>query len=350
MHTTKPRGRQQLRWLLPLFLFVVLAATFAIDRLVFPPPPEKFSQTREMMDTVVTVTVYDQDEEKANKAIEATFARMSSVEQIASTFDEHSPAYLLNTQRRLDNPPSELVEIISAAKEMYKVTGGVFDITVEPLLEVWRYKPQADVQFWELDRETQQRAIDRLMTMIGSDKLSVSETAIRLEPGMQVTLGGIAKGYIVDEGLRKLKELDIAHGLINAGGDIGAFGGKPNDVPWEIDLRNPEDSSDYVARFKIADGAIATSGNYERYFDENAEIGHIMDPRTGYSAHNSSSATIIAPTCMQADALATAVFVLGPEEGTQLIDSIDNIESLILPYDNPQQITRSDGMNTFEAE
>ncbi len=121
----------------------------------------------------------------------------------------------------------------------------------------------------------------------------------------------------------------MKHGLIDAGGDIGTFGGKPDDETWEIDLRNPNDPEDYLARFVLVNGAIATSGNYERYFDPKADVGHIMDPRTGFSAAASSSATVIAATCKQADALATAVFVLGPIGWIGLTNMLEGTEALV---------------------
>ena len=98
----------------------------------------------------------------------------------------------------------------------------------------------------------------------------------------------------------------------------------------------------------MADGAIATSGNYERYFDPAAEVGHIMDPRTGLSSHNASSATVIASTCTQADALATAVFVLGPIDGMNLVDTLETVGAFVVGYEEPSRLYRSEGLGAFE--
>ena len=329
---------------------MALAGMFVLEKAFFPPPMSVFQDRREMMDTWVTITVYDRSPKKAEAAIDAAFSRMAQVEQEASIFDPQAEAYRLNEQGRLDDPSSDLWEIITAAISDYSITDGTFDITVEPLLDLWRYKEGAQEQFWELDPEAQQEQIAQAMSLLGADRIKMITTpnrAIVLEPGMEITLGGIAKGYAVDRGLEALRQQGIEHALIDAGGDIGAFGGKPNNEKWELALRNPKDENSCLATFAISDGAIATSGNYERFFDPAAEVGHIMDPRTGYSSHASSSASVIAPTCTQADALATAVFVLGPKDGMNLVNLLDGVEALVVGYDDPQRIFKSTGIDTY---
>lgn len=343
------RKHHWLKRLLPVVLVLLLALVFLFDRVFFPPPMQMFQQQREMMDTWVTITVYNRDPDLAVRAIETVFSRMEEIEQIASIYDEHAEAYVLNEQGRLDDPSPELIEIIEAAAETSRLSGGAFDITVEPLLELWRYAPGADKQFWELEPLEQQEALSEATALIGPDRVSVTAgPSIVLAPGTKITLGGIAKGYAVDQGLEALRAAGVKHGLIDAGGDIGALGGKPNNEHWEIVLRNPNDSADFLVRFGLTDGAIATSGNYERYFDPAAEVGHIMDPRTGFSSHNASSATVIAPTCTQADALATAVFVLGPIDGIDLVDTLEVVEAFVVGYEEPSRLYRSEGLGAFE--
>lgn len=350
MSTQSRNGAHRTRFLVPLLLILALAAVFALQKAFFPPPMTAFQDRREMMDTWVTITVYDRNAKKAEAAIDAAFSRMSQVEHEASIFDQQAEAYRLNERGRLDDPSSDLWEIITAAIADYSITHGVFDITVEPLLDLWRYKKGVQVQFWELDPETQKQEITQAMTLLGADRIQMitsPQRSIVLAPGMKITLGGIAKGYAVDQGLEVLRQRGIEHALIDAGGDIGAFGGKPAGEKWELALRNPKDKNSSLATFAITDGAIATSGNYERFFDPAAEVGHIMDPRTGYSSHASSSASVYAPTCTQADALATAVFVLGPVDGIELVNSLDGVEALIVGYDDPQSIFTSSGMNKY---
>jgi len=343
-------GLRRTRFLIPLLLVAALVAVFVLDKTFFPPPMSAFQDRREMMDTWVTVTVYDRSPKKAEAAIDAAFSRMAQVEHVASIFDPQAEAYRLNEQGRLENPSNDLWEIITAAISDYSITDGTIDITVEPLLDLWRYKEGSDVQFWEIDSGSQQEQIAQAMTLLGADRIQMitsPDKSIILEPGMKITLGGIAKGYAVDRGIEVLRRQGIEHALIDAGGDIGAFGGKPNGEKWELALRNPKDQNSSLVTFAITDGAIATSGNYERFFDPAAEVGHIMDPRTGYSSHASSSASVYAASCTQADALATAVFVLGPRDGISLVNSLDGVEALIVGYEDPQSIFKSSGIDTY---
>jgi len=337
-------------FVVPLLLIFALAAMFVLDNAFFPPPMSAFQDRREMMDTWVTITVYDRSPKKAEAAMDAAFLRMAQVEHVASIFDPQAEAYRLNEQGRLENPSNDLWEIITAAISDYSITDGTFDITVEPLLDLWRYKEGSQQQFWELDLEMQQERIAQAMTLLGADRIQMITSpnkSIVLDPGMKITLGGIAKGYAVDRGLEALRQQGIEHALIDAGGDIAAFGGKPDNEKWELALRNPKDQNSSLVTFAITDGAIATSGNYERFFDPTAEVGHIMDPRTGYSSHASSSASVIAPTCTQADALATAVFVLGPKDGMNAIDSLEGVEALVVGYDDPHRTFKSTGIDIY---
>ncbi len=343
-------GTLRRRVLVCLLLVLALALVFILEKVFFPPHMAMFQDRQEMMDTWVTITVYDFDSDKAESAIDKAFQRMRQVEHAASIYDLQAEAYQLNEQGRIDNPSDDLWGIIEAAIAQYSITDGTFDVTVEPLLELWRYKEETGVQFWELDSATQQQAISEVMPVIGADgikMISTPQRSILLKTGMKITLGGIAKGYAVDRGLEILCQEGIQHSLIDAGGDIGAFGGKPDNQRWKLALRNPKEEASSMVTFAITDGAIATSGNYERFFDSTAEVGHIMDPRTGYSSQSSSSASVISPTCAQADALATAAFILGPRSGMELVNSLEGVEALIIGYEDPQRLVMSEGISTY---
>lgn len=340
------------RWW-PILLMGLLVGVFLLNNLLYPAPLERYHARREMMDTWVFITVFDSDETHAQTAIDAAFSRMEAIVAIASSFDPSAEVARLNATGRLDSPSPELMDIIEKALELFTISHGTFDITIEPLLNLWRYDPVAETQFWDLPSDAQEQAIAATMFVIGADRLVLKyepHAEIELVPGMKITLGGIAKGYAVDQGLLILKEQGIQHALIDAGGDIAVAGGKPSGGPWEIALRDPEDEDNVLAQFELIDGAIATSGNYLRYFDPEAQVGHIMDPRTGYSAHLSSSATVIAQTCTEADAFATAVFVLGPIAGIEIINRLEGIEAMVLAYDDPLLVARSRNLGNFETQ
>jgi len=350
--STRTAARSRLAWWWPLLFIALLAGALLGERMLFSHPQEPFEARREMMDTWLSMVVYDTDPDRAAGAMDAAFSRMDQVVSIASTHDPAAEAARLNADGELRSPSPELVELITSSQHFYRVSGGTFDIAIEPLLALWRYDPAAEVQFWEIPPAGQQAAIAEAMSFTGANRIAVTagvEARIALAPGMRITLDGIAKGYVADEGLRALKEAGIEHALIDAGGDIVVMGGKPGGAKWEVALRDPEDETRTLARFALRDGAIATSGNYLRYFDPEAQVGHIMDPRTGYSAAAASSATVIAPTCMEADALATAVFVLGSTEGIELVDRLDGVEAIVLGYEDPTLVFRSQRLDAYEV-
>jgi thiamine biosynthesis lipoprotein len=155
--------------------------------------------------------------------------------------------------------------------------------------------------------------------------------------GMGVTLDGIAKGHIVDCASRVLSGHGVRDHLINAGGDIRAAG-RPSDRPaWRIAVQDPEKRRNYPAVIELNDGAVATSGDYEVYYDREKLFHHVIDPRTGSSPHSASSVSVVSTSVMEADALSTAVFVLAPNDGIRLIDSIDRAECLVLGDDRSYQ-------------
>jgi len=281
-----------------------------------------------MMDTFVTITVYSADEKTAERVIKAAFTRMEEVEKVASIFDEESEAFQLNQDRYLEAPSDDLWQLITMSLEYSQITDGYFDITVQPLLDLW------EAGLWQESKAVQQSRIDETLRLVGWDKIVVGDNKIYLTvEGMKITLGGIAKGYAVDEALEVISDMGIKHALVNAGGDIGMLGSKPKGKPWNINLVNPDNTSQSLANFRLADRAIATSGNYERYFDPEKEAHHIINPKTGYSAQECISVSIIAENCTQADALATAVFVMGPKDGVELVESLDDVECLIVGAD-----------------
>ena len=310
--------------------------------------PMMFEETRDLMGTYVRVAVYS-DEKTAEESISAAFARLEEIEKIASIFDEESEAFKLNQDGHLNTPSDELLELINMSLDYSELTKGSFDITCQPLLDLWDYKPDADKQFWELDEATQTERINETLKLVGSDKIVVEENRIYFkEEGMKITLGGIAKGYAVDEALKVIKGMGIRYALIDAGGDIGTLGSKPEGELWSIALVNPDDTSQSLATFKVSDKSVATSGNYERYFDPEKEVHHILNPKTGYSAAGCISVTIIAESCTQADALATGVFVMGAQEGMGLVESLDDVECLIVDAD--RIIHRSSGLSEYLSE
>ena len=301
-------------------------------------------ETRPLMGTFATITVYTADEESGRDAINAAFARIEDIENKASIFDEQAEAFRLNRDGYLDDPSDDLLRLITMSVDYNLLTEGYFDITVQPLLDLW-----GAGELWKESEEVQQNRINETMGLIGSDNIVIEDNRIHFKlDGMKITLGGIAKGYAADEALKVLRGKGIKHALVNIGGDMSALGLKPNGEPWRITLANPDDTSQSLATFVFSDKSVATSGNYERYFDPDKQVHHILNPKTGYSANECISVTVIAENGTQTDILATSVFVMGTEDGLELVESLDGVECFIV--DSNRVIHQSSGLSDYLSE
>ena len=300
---------------------------------------ERVEETQQYMGTYVSIIVYA-DKNCGNEIIESAYKKIEELERIASNYDENSEVCRLNQQGYLDEASDELLEMIDLSIEYYKITDGSFDITIEPLLKLW------SEGLWKESEEVQAEKISEALMLVGSDKINIENRKIEFElDGMSVTLGGIAKGYIIDKAMDVIQEAGVESALINAGGDIVSLGVKDDGEMWNISLENPDNTDESIASFNFAGKAVATSGNYYRYFDPDKEVHHIIDPKTGFSAGECISVTVIAQTCTEADALATSVFVMGSQDGLKLVESLDNVEALII--DSERNIYKSSGLSKY---
>jgi len=242
------------------------------------------------------------------------------------------PVGELNKEGRLKQVPPELAQVISRSLKYHKLTWGAFDITVKPLIDLFE-----EVFSSGENPNSIQRRIEETLTLVGSDKITFDGKNIRFHrPGMGITLDGIAKGFIVDRISRVLTKHNIQNHLINAGGDIRTSGYRKDKRPWRIAIEDPKKKGNYPGIIQLSNGAIATSGNYEIYFDQEKLFHHIIDPNTGVSPREISSVSVTAKSAMEADALSTAVFVMNPAQGRRFIDSWAGCECLIVSREKTQ--------------
>ncbi len=325
---------------IPLTLLVLLFGSISCSPAV---PPEEYEDTRDMMDTFIKITVYSEDEALAREAMNSAFARMEEIAGVASIFDESSEAFRLNRDGYLDNPSPDLVQLIRLSIDYSELSDGYFDITVQPVLELW------GGGLWEESEEVQESQLDEVRKLIGSDKIDVTDDRISFQvEGMKITLGAITKGYAVDEALKVIKDTDIKYALVAAGGDISTLGSKPNEELWNLALVNPDNTSESLATFEINKKSVSTSGNYERYFSPDKEAHYILNPKTGYSDSKCISVTIITESGTAADALATSIFVMGPDAGMVLVESLDDVECFMV--DSDRAIHFSSGIDKYISE
>jgi FAD:protein FMN transferase len=294
------------------------------------------NQDFDVMGTSGNIIVYHDDVDVASDAINKAITRIKEIDDSLSIYKETSEIYLLNVNKILSNPSEDILFNIKHAMRFGKLSGGSFDITVQPLLELYHYT------FTEEGRPPTEDEIQQTIKKVDYSRVMLNVT-VEIGEDQKITLGGIAKGYAVDNAINILKENGIKSALVNIGGDMRALGTKPNDVEWNIALVNPRDKNDYIIIIPLRNMSVVTSGDYERYFDEDKRFHHIVDPKTGYSVTELISVTIISSNAMDADAIATSVFVMGEEKGLELIEKIDDLEGLLITSD--KRIIKSSGFD-----
>ncbi|MFA5450411.1 MAG: FAD:protein FMN transferase [Dehalococcoidales bacterium] len=321
---------------------LIIMASTLVTGACSAPTLTSFDETRMLMGTFVSITLYATDEDTASAAIEAAFERMQEIEQAASIYSETAEAYRLNEQGFIDSPSADLKKLVELSIEYGELTNGFFDITVQPVLELW------EGGLWSETPQVQQERVNEAMKLVGYNKIVPGANSITMSEGMEITLGGIAKGFAAGEALKVLENLGIKHAVVNAGGDSATLGDKPDGTAWKATLVNPDNTNESIVSFALEGESIATSGNYARYFDPAKKVSHILNPRTGYSISECISVTIITRQAELADALATAVFVMGPVEGIRFVDNLEGVECMII--DNDREIHRSDGLSKYEVQ
>jgi len=266
----------------------------------------------------------------APKAEEAMDAAFREIERLDFLMSHYRPESEISQITRNAGVKETMVsagtrEVIERALYFSRLSEGAFDITIGPVFRLWNFregKIPAEKSLQEVLKKVDYRKI----------KVDRSQSSVFLgEPGMELDLGAIAKGYAVDMASAILHKKGIANFMVNAGGDLKVNGSKEEGVPWTIGLQHPRLPSTLIARLSLRQAAVATSGDYEKFFlKEGKRYHHLLNPATGIPARECQSVTIMAPSAMDADALATAVFVLGPQKGLALIKRLPNIHAVIV--------------------
>lgn len=291
-------------------------------------------QTRNLMNTYVQVTVLDKSAAKAEEAINNVFVEMARLEEVLTRFSASSAVAQLNASGKVGGAPREVMEVLAEARQLHQVSQGNFDITVLPLLNAVEAKVRAGHM---LDSHDLAAASE----LVGFDKMAFSGGSINMSrSGMGITLDGIAKGYIVDKAIASLRAQGIEHALVNAGGDMRALGGKGSGQGWQILVQDPANKNNHLAKIELNDRAVATSGNYEAYFDSAKLFGHIVNPGAPASPATLASSSVIAPTCTMADGLATAVFVMGYKGGLAMINNNPKLGAMVIDHAGAQHSVR----------
>lgn len=288
-----------------------------------------------VMGTRFVVEVFAKDHDTVYAAEEAAWRRIWALEQRLSTWIPESVMSRVNRRAAVEPVPvgEPTVRVLMAADEAWVESGGAFDPTVGPLIKLW--KPLAT-----LDKPPSDEEIEAARALVGCQAVRLENATVAFEkPGMSLDVGGIAKGYAADEACRAALTAGAVACRVNAGGDMVARGKHPeNPRGFEVEIRDPKGRSSESlsgSGFHIREGAVATSGNYERYTEiDGKRYSHIVDPRTGRPVPDAVvQVTVIALDGARADALATAFTVLGVETGLALAERLDGVEALFLVRD-----------------
>ena len=297
----------------------------------------KVSKTGLAMGTFVSMTLVDPSRDKAEQAMGLAFEEIDRLARSMSRFDEATAVGLLNRDGFLNGAPPEVFYVVAKGLDYYRVSRGAFDITVKPVVDLFKEAFAKGKVMGPSEKD-----MEGAFRLVGSDKVEVKGRTLRLKrPGMGITLDGIAKGYIVDRASEILAGYNIQNHLINAGGDIRTKGLRDDKKPWSIAIEDPKKKNRYPDKISMKDGAVATSGNYEVFFDREKMFHHIVDPRSGQSPYLTASVSVMAGTAIEADALSTGVFVMGTRAGVRFIDSMPGCECLVIG--RGRRITHSRG-------
>lgn len=290
---------------------------------------QRVSITQLAMGTTVTIILINEKGLDYKKAMDSAFSEINRLSSMMNHYRDDSVLSKLNRNGSISNADPSLIEVIKNALYYYEITGGAFDITVYPIIELFQKN------FQDKNAPPSQKEINRVIQYVGSDKIEINDSNIKLQKqGMKIILAGLAKGYIVDRASEVLLSHGINNHLINAGGDMKAAGVRDDGKPWKVAIQDPAKGNNHLDVIQLSNASVATSGNYENYFDAEKIFHHITNPKTGLSPVLNSSASILAPTTMEADALATALMVMTPDYGTRFINSLPGRESLVFTRNN----------------
>ncbi len=269
----------------------------------------------DLMGTRVSVELWDDDEEQGRELVAAVLDDYRRIDATMSTYKPDSVLSLVNARAETGPVPldAELFSLISRALELSVLSGGAFDITYESVGYLYDFHAHQHPNGAEIAAHLD--AIDYRHVVLDAASRTISFT----KPGVRINLGGIAKGYAVERGAAYLRSKGIENAVLNAGGDTRVLGDRRG-APWIVGIRHPRRGDEVVTRLPLVDEAISTSGDYERYFEEDGHrYHHILNPATGEPTQGVLSVTVIGPDATTTDGLSTTIFVMGPKAGLEML-------------------------------
>ena len=285
-------------------------------------------RTEARLGTLVTLACLHPDGERARNAVNAGFAEIARLEKVLSRHDPTAEVARLNRGGVLSAPDPALLEVLEAARGYSESSGGAFDVTIAPLVDLF-----AD-RFGATGVAPSTAEVAAARALVDYRALEWNRGEVRLgRPGMAISLDGIAKGYIVDKTVEALTEAGFRDVLVEAGGDVGSAGTGPDGLGWRVGVEVPSGAVLALTEARLHGESLATSGDSQRAYTEDRSAHHIVDPRTGHSPTELQAVSVRAGSALAADAISTAVMVLGAGEGLALLDGSPGTEGLLTAKD-----------------
>ncbi len=304
---------------LKIILIAVMVCLLIFGLYLSQKGQNEYTKTEFVLDTTCSVTFYGRD---SDEAADAVFEEVRRIENLMSMYKANSDVSRINEAKASEEikVSEDTYKVIKTALEISENSDGAFDITVAPVTSIWNFGA-------ENPHKPSVNEILDAVSAVGYKNITLKEDniIIKLNSGTQIDLGGAAKGYAGDCALRVAKKFDLSGGIIDLGGNILCFGENPNsdNGKWVVGIQVPfKPSGTYNKTIEIGEGAVVTSGTYQRYFiSDDKRYHHIIDPKTGYpSEQNYESVTVVLNSSLKADCLATAAYVMGREGGEKLIE------------------------------
>ena len=288
-----------------------------------------------VMGTDLQLGVLGEDAQVLEAALDAAEAELRRVEDV---FTDWRPSELTRLNDSAGSGPfhvsEEQARLIARSLDVGALTGGAFDVTYAAAGKLWDFKRKPPVIPTPEQIAAALRHVDYRQV-----KVDLEASTVELPAGFRIGLGGIAKGYGVDRAMAVIMKRGIRHAIVNAGGDLKALGRKQGEL-WQIAIKHPRDRERVLAVLPVSNTCVVSSGDYERFFEhEGRRYHHIIDPRTGLPSQGCMSATVVAPDAAFADALATAMCVLGPAEGMPIIERLPRVEALLVDMEGQVHVS-----------
>lgn len=325
---------------------IYLSLFFCLISFTIHAQDKSYTKVLKLMGSRFEITVVAENEVQSNNYIQIAIDEIVRIEKLISEWDPNSQVSEINRQAGLKaiKVDQELFDLIKRSIQISKLTQGAFDISFASMDKIWKF----DGSMKSMPTSDE---IKKSVAKIGFQNIildEVNSTVFLKNEGMKIGFGAIGKGYAADKTKKLMIDLNVKAGIINASGDLNSWGKQPNGESWKVGITNPLNKEKVFSWLPIDNSAVVTSGNYEKFVEfDGVRYTHIINPKTGYPVTGLNSVTIFSQSAELADALATAVFVMGLETGLDFINQLKNIECVIIDSNNNIHQSKNIKLNTY---